>query len=173
MAASSRPPAMACWLNLPASNPAASHRHLHALADQPPWHAVAVAVDLDRTIGPYPADAQGSLKIIRFTKYARKSARHFSSPPCPVADPDKPKGRNRTEFVTGDLSWLLPHLRADDTDLVPFLAGIAGPAFDLAPADYWQGRPEWPLPAAGPGLWRRIRDFRAPHGCRRCGHRSC
>jgi len=36
--------------NLPARDD-----HLHALADQPPRHAVAVAVDLDRTICLHPA----------------------------------------------------------------------------------------------------------------------
>src|SRR6266851_5156130 len=36
--------------NLPARDD-----HLHALADQPPWHAVAVAVDRDRAICLHPA----------------------------------------------------------------------------------------------------------------------
>ncbi len=38
------------------ANATFSDDHLHALADQPPRHAVAVAVDFDRTIGLYSAD---------------------------------------------------------------------------------------------------------------------
>jgi hypothetical protein len=37
-------------------DPAIGHHHLHVLADQSPRHVVAVAVDLDRTIGLNPAD---------------------------------------------------------------------------------------------------------------------
>jgi hypothetical protein len=36
-------------------DPTVAHHDLHALADEPPGHAVAVGVDLDRAIGLHPA----------------------------------------------------------------------------------------------------------------------
>ena len=42
-----------------------SDDHLHALANQPPRHAVAVAVDLDRTVRLHPADQLAPLPTLR------------------------------------------------------------------------------------------------------------
>lgn len=46
--------------------------------------------------------AHGSLKIIRFTKYRREGARHFSSPPWSEVGLAQPPASHRTKFVRRD-----------------------------------------------------------------------